>query len=101
MKSCQKRNLAFRGDVRGDLASGKVFNAVPFAAFSAPAELAQKMKAQNMSYGIFNIFRDYQDAQTSSAPRRAGFLRIRLGKAKPSLMVAATAPVISMQSMAS
>jgi hypothetical protein len=82
-------------DDRSGLAPGKVFNAVPFASFSAPAELAPLKKAHSILNRIMNIFHDTQEAQTSSAPRQAGFLRSRLEKAKPSLMVAATASIIS------
>jgi hypothetical protein len=46
--------------------------------------------------GIKTFFQDHQEARTSSAPRKTGFLRSRLGKAKPSLMVAATAPASSL-----
>jgi hypothetical protein len=72
------------------LAPGKVFNAVPIAVFSAPAELALK---------IMTFIASSMESETSARkikklrhPRRpeTGFLRSQLGKAKPSLMVAAT-----------
>jgi hypothetical protein len=79
----------------GGLTPGKVFNAVPIAVFSAPAELTPKI--MTFVTGLMESETSAQKIKKLKHPRRpeTGFLRSPLGKAKPSLMVAATVPASS------
>jgi hypothetical protein len=61
-----------QGDDRSNVAPGKVFNAVPFAVFSAPSELALQVKTCMIFLGIAGIFHVQEEAQTSSAPPKRG-----------------------------